>query len=159
MLGTIMFIGDLLMEALPNVHFVGVLCVAYTAVFRFKALIPIYVYVLLNGLYAGFSLWWVPYIYIWAILWGMAMLIPRRASGRVKCAIYPIVTAIHGFAFGVLYAPAQALMFGLDFHGMLAWIASGLYFDLIHGISNFAMGFLAFPLAELMQKLLKRHPV
>lgn len=155
MLGTLMFLGDLLMEALPNVHFVGALCVTYAVVFRFKALIPIYIYVLMNGLYGGFSLWWMPYTYIWLPLWGAAMLIPRRLSPKVKCVIYPIITAMHGFAFGILYAPAQALMFHLDWRGMLAWIASGLYFDLIHGISNFAMGFLVFPLSELFKKLLR----
>lgn len=154
-----MFMGDLLMEALPNIHLVGALCVTYAVVFRFKALIPIYIYVLMNGVYGGFSLWWMPYTYIWLPLWAVAMLIPRRLNPRVKCVIYPIITAIHGFLFGVLYAPAQALMFGLDFNGMLAWIASGLYFDLIHGISNFFMGFLVFPLSELMKKLLKKHPV
>ena len=41
MLGALLFLGDLLMEALPNVHFVAALCVAYTVVFRFKALVPI----------------------------------------------------------------------------------------------------------------------
>ena len=155
MLGTLMFLGDLLMELFPNVHLVGVLCVTYAVVFRFKALIPIYIYVMLNGLYAGFSLWWVPYTYVWAILWGMAMLIPPRLPGRVRCVIYPIVAALHGFAFGVLYSPAQALMFGLDWQGMLAWIASGLYFDIIHGISNFALGFLVLPLSELLKRLLR----
>lgn len=155
MLGTLMFLGDLLMELFPNVHFVGVLCVTYAVVFRFRALIPIYIYVMLNGLYAGFSLWWVPYTYIWAILWGMTMLVPTRLPNRAKCVIYPVIAAIHGFAFGILYAPAQALMFHLDWRGMLAWVASGVYFDLIHGISNFAMGFLVFPLSELFKKLLR----
>ena len=155
MLGTLMFLGDLIMEVFPNVHFVGALCVTYAVVFRFKALIPIYIYVLMNGLYGGFSLWWMPYTYIWLPLWGVAMLIPRRLSPKVRCVIYPIITAIHGFAFGILYAPAQALMFNLDWRGLLAWIASGLYFDLMHGVSNFAMGFLVFPLSELFKKLLR----
>ncbi len=159
MLGTIMFLGDLLMEALPNIHFVGALCVTYAVVFRFKALIPIYVYVVLNGFYLGFSAWWLPYVYIWLPLWAVAMLIPRRLNPKIRCVIYPIITAVHGFLFGILYAPAQAIMFNLDWRGMLAWIASGLYFDLVHGISNFFMGFLVFPLSELMFKLLKRRPV
>ena len=46
-------------------------------------------------------------------------------------------------------------MFGLDWQGMLAWIASGLYFDIIHGISNFALGFLVLPLSELLKRLLR----
>ena len=71
MLGTIMFVSKIVMEALPNIHLLGTLTMTYTVVYRKKALIPLYVYVFLNGLYAGFSLWWVPYLYIWTILWGI----------------------------------------------------------------------------------------
>ena len=54
------------MELLPNIHLLGMLTMVYTIVFRIKALIPIYVYVFLNGIFAGFSPWWIPYLYIWA---------------------------------------------------------------------------------------------
>ena len=64
MLGTIMFTSKIAMEALPNIHLVGMLTIVYTLVFRTKALIPIYIYVLMNGVYSGFSLWWMPYLYI-----------------------------------------------------------------------------------------------
>ena len=155
MLGAIMFASKVIMEALPNMHLLGTLVVTYTVVYRRRALIPIYIYVLLNGIYGGFSLWWVPYLYIWTILWGMAMLIPKGLSKKAKCVIYPIISCIHGFAYGSLYAPAQALMFGLDFEGMIAWIIAGLPFDAIHGISNLAAGFLILPLSELIDKLNK----
>ena len=78
MLGTVMFCSKIIMEALPNIHLLGMLTMVYTVVFRAKALIPIYLYVFLNGLYAGFAVWWIPYLYIWTILWGVTMLIPRR---------------------------------------------------------------------------------
>ena len=56
MLGSLMFCSDIVMEALPNIHLVGMLTMVYTVVFRVKALIPIYVYVMLTGLLsAGFS--------------------------------------------------------------------------------------------------------
>ena len=45
MLAVIMFCSKLLMEALPNIHIVGMLVMLYTVVFRAKALIPIYLYV------------------------------------------------------------------------------------------------------------------
>ena len=153
MLGSLMFVSKLVMEFLPNVHLLGTLTVLYTVVFRAKALIPIYVYVLLNGLYAGFSMWWIPYTYIWAILWGVAMLLPRRMPDRVAAIVYPVVSSLHGFLFGTLYAPLQALMFGLDFRGMIAWIVAGLPFDLIHGASNFAVGLLILPLSRVLHRL------
>ena len=62
-----------------------------------------------------------------------------------------LLNAAHGFLYGVLYAPAQAILFGLDFHGMLAWIAAGLPFDLIHGISNFGFGALVVPVVKAIR--------
>ena len=56
MLGTIMFCSKIIMELLPNIHLLGMLTMTYTLVFRKKALLPIYIYVILNGLYAGFNI-------------------------------------------------------------------------------------------------------
>lgn len=155
MLAALMFGSKKLMEALPNIHLVGMLTMLYTVVFRKKALIPLYLYVLLDGVFLGFSPGWVPYLYIWTVLWGVTMLLPRHMKKGVAYAVYAVVCCLHGLLFGVLYAPAQALMFGFDLRQTLAWIAAGFPFDVIHGIGNFCFGLLIVPLAELMRKLLK----
>ena len=157
MLGAIMLLSKLLMEALPNVHLLGVLTMTYTIAFRKRALIPIYLYVMLNGLISGFSLWWFPYLYIWALLWGATMLLPRNMPRKLKIVIYPLVCGLHGILYGVLYSPAQALIFGLDFKGAMAWIAAGFTFDVIHGIGNLVLGFLILPLSDLLIKLSTKH--
>ena len=118
MLGSLMYLSKIVMEFLPNVHLLGVLTISYTLVYRKKALYPIYLYVLLNGLFAGFSTWWLPYLYLWGILWGMTMLLPRNLPRRVRPVVYMLLCGLHGLLFGTLYAPAQALLFGLDFEGM-----------------------------------------
>ena len=153
MLGAVMFISKIVMEFLPNVHLLGMLTMAYTLAFGVKALMPIYVYVALNGLYSGFSMWWVPYTYIWTILFFITILLPKKMPKAVKLAVYPTVCALHGFAFGALYAPAQAIMFGFDFEQTIAWIIAGIPFDIIHGISNFIAGLLVLPTSELLIKL------
>ena len=158
MLGTVMFCSKIIMEALPNIHLLGALTMVYTVAYRHKALIPIYIYVVLNGVFAGFNAWWMPYTYIWTILWGVTMLLPRRMPDAVKQILYPLICGLHGFAFGALYAPAQAIMFNLDFRGMLAWISAGLPFDVIHGIGNCFAGILILPLSNLLLRLSKnRH--
>ena len=157
MLGTVMYISKIVMEALPNVHLLGVLTMAYTLVYRRKALVPIYVYVMLNGLLAGFNFWWLPYTYLWALLWGITMLLPKNMPRKVSIIVYSAICALHGFAYGTLYAPAQALMFGLDFKQTIAWIIAGIPYDIIHGVSNFALGFLILPIAEILKKLSARH--
>lgn len=153
MLGTIMFCSKIIMEVLPNIHLLGMFTMTYTIVYRKKALIPIYIYVLLNGIYAGFSMWWIPYLYIWTVLWAVTMVLPRSVSKKTKCIVYPIVCCLHGLLFGTLYAPAQALMMGMNFDATLAWIIAGLPWDAIHGAGNLAVGFLIYPLSELLRKL------
>ena len=153
MLAAIMLCSKLVMEALPNIHMLGTLTVTYTVVYRKKALIPIYLYVFLNGLISGFSAWWVPYLYIWTLLWGAVMLLPKNMSKKAKLFVYPIVCAMHGFLFGTLYAPAQAIIFGFNLKQMLAWIVAGFSFDVIHGIGNFCIGLLILPLSDLLIKI------
>ncbi|MBQ2252369.1 MAG: hypothetical protein II328_00140 [Clostridia bacterium] len=151
--GTLMFLSDLLMEALPNVHLVGALIVSLSRVYRAKALIPLYVYVCLTGLFYGFGLWWIPYLYVWLPLWGAAMLVPKNLSDRKARFVLPLVAAAHGLLFGVLYAPAQAILFGMSFERMLLWVGAGLYFDLIHAAGNLVLGTLVVPLSRLLQRL------
>ena len=153
MLGTLMFCSKIILEVLPNIHLLGMLTIVYTVVYRKKALIPIYIYVFMNGLFAGFNMWWVPYLYIWTLLWGATMLLPKHMPKGVAAVVYPLLCALHGILFGVLYAPAQAVMFGLNFEQMLAWIAAGLPFDLLHSAGNFAAGLLILPLSELLRRL------
>jgi energy-coupling factor transport system substrate-specific component len=156
LLGVIMFISKLIMEILPNIHLLGILTMVYTITYRKDALKPIYIYVLLNGLYSGFSLWWFPYLYIWTILWGVAMLLPKKMPTKVAVPVYSIVCALHGLLFGTLYAPAQAIMFGLDFKMTIAWITMGLPFDIIHAVSNLFLGSLIIPLSMALKKFHKR---
>lgn len=153
MLGMIMFVSKLVMEFLPNLHLLGMLTMIYTLTFRTKALVPIYVYVFVNGLYAGFATWWVPYLYVWTVLWGITMLLPRRMPRWLCCVVYPLVCGLHGLAFGILYAPAQALLFGLNWKMTIAWIVAGLPFDAIHAVGNVLAGLLIVPMAELLKKL------
>ncbi len=153
MLGALMFASKMLMEVAPNIHLLGVFTIAFTVVYRAKALYPIYIYVLLNGLFAGFATWWIPYLYIWTVLWGITMLLPKKMPHPVAMVVYSLVNALHGYGYGILYAPAQALLFGLNFKGMLAWIVAGFPFDVIHGTSNLICGLLIVPIVLVLKSL------
>jgi len=156
LLGGIMLVSKFIMDALPNIHLLGMLTATYTVVFRKKALIPIYIYVFLNGFFSGFATWWLPYIYIWTILWGAFMLLPKKMPKRVCAVVYPIVCSLHGFLFGTLYAPAQALIYGLNFKGTIAWIVAGFPFDAIQGVSNLLLGTLILPCTMAVNKAINR---
>lgn len=153
MLGTVLFLSKLIMEWAPNIHILGMLIMVYTLVYRKKALIPLYVYVILLGIYYSFASWWIPYLYIWTVLWAVTMLLPKSMPRKIAVPVYMAVCTLHGLCFGILYAPAQALLFGLSFKGMLTWIAAGFPFDVIHALGNLAGSILIVPMAELLCKL------
>ena len=156
LLGDLMFASKLLMEWLPNMHLLAVLTVVYTVVFRQKALYPISVFVGVSGLFYGFATWWIPHVYLWVVLWGVVMLLPKKMPKALANVVYIIVCGAHGFLYGVLYAPSQALLYGLDFKGMIAWIVAGLPFDAIHGVSNLLLGVLIIPLVYALRAAKKR---
>ena len=155
MLGALMYASKMIMEVAPNVHLLGVFTIAFTVVYRKKALYPIYTYVLLNGIFCGFATWWIPYLYLWAVLWGATMLLPKRIPEKIRPLVYMLLCAAHGFLFGTLYAPAQALLYGLSFQKMIAWIISGLPWDFVHGVSNFFCGILNVPIVKILTFLEK----
>ena len=156
MLGALMYASKIIMEVAPNVHLLGVFTIAFTVVYRKKALYPIYTYVLLNGIFCGFATWWIPYLYLWTVLWGAAMLLPKRIPAKVRPLVYMLLCSAHGFLFGTLYAPAQALLYGLSFRGMIAWIVAGLPWDFVHGVSNFFCGILIVPIVKILTFLENR---
>ena len=155
MLGALMYASKMIMEVAPNVHLLGVFTIAFTVVYRKKALYPIYTYVLLNGIFCGFATWWIPYLYLWTVLWGATMLLPKRIPEKLRPLVYMLLCAAHGFLFGTLYAPAQALLYGLSFQKMVAWIISGLPWDFVHGVSNFFCGILIVPIVKILTFLEK----
>ncbi len=156
MLAALLFSSKKLMEILPNIHLIGVFIVAITAVYGAKALLPIYGYIFLDGLFLGFNLAWIPYLYIWLPLWLAVLLLPKNMPKKIAVPVYSGVCALHGFLFGVLYAPFQAFAFGLNFKGTLAWIIAGLPYDAIHGVSNMLCGLLIVPIITVLKNAEKK---
>ena len=155
----LMFVSKIFMEFLPNFHLLATLITVITIVYRWQALIPIYMFVFLMGLYYGFALWWVPYLYIWTILWVIVMLLSKKMPRKIAIPVYISVTVLHGLLYGVLYAPFQAWAFHLDFNAAIAWIVAGLPWDLMHGVGNAVVGLLIWPLSDTLKKLESRFVV
>ena len=84
------------------------------------------------------------------------MLMPRNLKHVWQSICYIAVCGLHGFLYGTLYAPFQALAFGLSFKGMIAWIIAGLPYDAIHGVSNLFMGALVLPLYIPIKKVIDK---
>ncbi len=151
LLAAILITSKEMLAFLPNVELISMLIATYTVVYRFRALVPIYIFVAVEAVIYPFFSTVVMYAYVWAILFFAVYLISR---GWVRSPlVYAAVCGLFGFLFGALCAPAQAIMFSLDLNGMLAWIAAGMPFDIVHGISNMATALLVPPLARLLLRL------
>ncbi len=150
-----MFVSKVIMEILPNIHLLGALTMIYTIVYRKQALIPIYIYVLLNGVYVGFSPFWLPYCYAWTVLWGITMLLPKKMPTAIAVPVYVSICALHGFVFDIFYIPIQMLWFGENFEGVLVYLIGGIPYDIVHAIGNAIAALLVLPLSTVLLKLEK----
>lgn len=156
MLGALMFGSKKLMEFAPNIHPLTMLTIVYTLVYRKKAIFPLLVYLVLDTVVAGGITWIVPYYYIFSLVWLCTLAVPKNLSDLPLQLICTVICTFFGLTFGTLYAPWQALMYGLNFEKTLAWIVTGLPWDAVHAVGNFAASFLILPLAKLLQRINKQ---
>ena len=147
LLACLMFGAKFAMQNIPNVHLGAVLLIVATLRFGIKTLYMVFVYIMLEGLFFGFSIWWVPYIYIWAIL--VLAVLPQRK--HKSWLMLSVTGALHGYLFGAMCAIVTAVIGGLK-AGFAFWV-SGIPYDLIHGTSNFILCMILLrPLDKLAQK-------
>jgi len=154
MLGSIIYIQKLILQAFPNIHLVSVLITSYTIVYRKKAIYPIVLFVLIDSVFSGYNIWCLPYIFIWGILFLAVYFIPERVHKKKYAPIlYMFICSLNGFLFGTMFAPFNALFTGTGFSASIEWIIAGLPYDLIHGISNFFVGILILPIVKTLRLL------
>lgn len=153
LLGAVLVFGKEMLAFLPNVEMVSMLIMAYTVVYRWRALVPIYVFVALETVIYPFPPTVVMYLYVWLILFAVAMLLPKRA---LPAPVYMLIGGLYGLSYGALCAPVQAFFFHLSARGTLAWIAAGFSFDITHAIGNVAICVLTPVVIRLLQRLEKQ---
>ena len=71
--------GQVALAALPNVEIVSLLVILYSLLLGRQVLFIVYGFVLLEGCLYGFGLWWVSYLYVWALLAVSALVLRRRS--------------------------------------------------------------------------------
>jgi len=158
MFGVLLYLADIIFEFIPNVHGVALFICVITLVYRWKAIISVFVYITITAatsliISAGHSLWWIPYIYIFPILWLLVMLIPKKLPIKIKVILCMIFSGLHGLLFGLMYLPYQILMYNLNFESAIAWLGMGLWYDVLHMVGNIIMCTLIYPLYNVLIKL------
>jgi len=148
LLAALLLVSQVGLGFLPNIEVVSLLVILYTLFFKKKTLYIIYIFALLEGLIYGFGIWWIMYLYVWTILWGIATLF-REEKNPV---IWAFISGFFGLFFGTLCSVPYFITGGVSMG--LSWIASGLMMDIIHGVGNFVVALLLFkPLYAAFQKV------
>ena len=139
------------MSYLPNIEPVTLMILVFGAVFGWKALFPVYVYVMAEILFYGLGTWNINYLYIWAIP-AVAACLMRRVKNPI---VWAMVSAVFGLLFGAFCAPVDVVIGGWSY-AVSKW-ASGIPFDVAHCLGNLVMALLLFaPLRKLTERLYEK---
>ena len=147
-LGALTFGAKVAMSALPNIEPVSLMVMLFAVVFGWKALYPVYLYVLMEVMLYGINLWNINYLYVWTLL-AVAAILLRRLHNPIWWAL---LSGVFGMAFGLLCSPVYIAIGGVDY--ALRWWLAGIPFDIPHAIGNFVIALVLFaPLRRLLERL------
>ena len=150
LLGALLWVSKMALAWLPNIEPVSLLLIVYTVVLGWKALAPLYVYVAMELLIWGIGFWSICYTYVWLVLVLLAMLFRRMESPLG----WAVLSAAFGLGFGALCSLVYWVSGGWAF--ALSWWVSGIPFDLLHCVGNFAMALTLFqPCKRVLNRLMR----
>lgn len=148
LMGALMVGTQVAMAALPNVNLISVLIILTVIIYGAKAFYSVAVFVALEGLIYGFGLWFINYLYVWAILTVIALIVRKNEIALIWAAI----AGLFGLCFGLLCSIPYIFIGGPTL--ALSYWVSGIPFDIAHCISNFVLTLLLInPLKRLLIKL------
>ena len=147
-LGALTFAAKYAMSFLPNIEPVSLMVMLFVVVFGRKWVYPVYLYIAMEILFYGISLWNINYLYIWAVL--------ALAAGCMKKMQHPLGWANLSGAFGLLFGARCGIVdifIGGFGYAAAKWV-SGIPFDIAHCAGNFVIALLLFvPMRRLLEKL------
>ena len=147
-LGALTFALQVVMGPLPNIEPVSLLVLLFAAVFGWKCLYPVYVFVVMEILFYGLGLWNINYLYIWAVP-ALAGVLLRKMDGSLGWAL---VSGVFGLTFGALCGIVDIFIGGWAY-ALTKW-ASGIPFDVLHCAGNFGIALILFkPLRRVLERL------
>lgn len=137
-----------IMAPLPNIEPVTLLIILYTLFLEKKVIYVLAAYLLLEGCFYGFGIWWIMYSYIWPFLALLTYLFRRKKSLWFWC----ILSGAFGLLFGSLCSLAYLFTGGA--YAAFTWWVSGIPYDLIHCASNIVLCLVLFtPLKNVLGRV------
>ena len=150
---SLLLISQVSLSWLPNVELVSLFLILYTLVFGRHVWLILYVFVLLEGFFWGFGIWWLSYLYVWAIIPAAIFLLYKKRQPSALSV--SLLSGIFGMLFGFFSSLSMILMGG--FSSAFIWWTAGIPYDILHGLGNFTVSLILFkPLYRLLTAL-KQH--
>ena len=147
-LGALTFALQVAMAPLPNIEPVSLLVMIFAAVFGWRCLYPVYIFVVMEILFYGISAWNIYYLYIWTVL-ALGAILMRKSRNPFAWAL---LSGVYGLMFGALCGIVDVFIGGFGY-AVSKWV-SGIPFDLLHCGGNFVIALIMFnPLRNAMEKL------
>lgn len=148
MMSAILFVAQVALSFVPNIELVTLLIMVYTLVLGRKTLFAIYIFAILEGLFYGFGIWWIMYLYVWTILY----LVVRVFQKQENLLVWSTIGGFFGLLFGTFCSIPYFITGGIG--AGVAWWVAGLPYDILHGVGNFVVILVLFkPIHSVVKKL------
>ena len=152
LMAALMFSTKVALSSLPNINLNALLIILTTVFFGWQALYTVGVYIMLEGIFYGFSIWWVSYLLVWPALVLAAMGLRKNQSP----VIWAVMAGVYVLLFGPLMYVVLFVVSG-NWSGFLPMWIAGIPYDIIHAVSNFlTVLFLYSPLSKVISNYIVR---
>lgn len=150
-MGAMLFGSQIALSSLPNFETVTPLLIVFALVYGKEAYWAAAVFNLCELVFWGPGTWWAAYLYIWNLLVLFTLLL-RKHLGED-----PLMWAAFAAVFGLSFGGLCALVYiPVSLSAVYAYWTAGLYWDIRHGICNFALTLaLLKPLVRVLKSLSK----
>lgn len=131
LLAALLMAAQVALAGLPNIELVTLLLALYMLEFpRRVALSACAVFIMLQGLLYGFTMWWFNWLYIWP-LWLLIVWLMRRNTSII---LWAVAAGAFGLGFGALCAVPYLFVGGI--YGAFSYWVAGILFDVAHCAGN-----------------------
>ena len=152
LMAALMFSAKVVLSSLPNINLNALIIILTTVFFGWQALCTVGVYIMFEGFFYGFSIWWGSYLLVWPAL-VLAVMGLRKNQSAV---IWAVLAGVYGLLFGPLMYVVFFAVSG-SWSGFLPMWIAGIPYDLIHAVSNFlTVFFLYSPLSKVISSFAVR---
>ena len=148
-MGALIFATKAALASIPNVNLNAVLIILTVVFFGWKAMYTVGVYVMLEGLVFGISVWWFSYLYAWPTVTAFLILFRKNRS--------PLIWATLAGLYGLLFGPLMYILYFMvnGWHLVFSMWVAGIPYDLVHCVSNFVLTLVLYrPLYRVMEHFL-----